>query len=584
MKNQTKPPLPGKSDIVGDEAMLSMNEALVLGSIRQHELTATAVAANARLKVEIAERKRAEKRLQFSESRYRQLFEMASDGVLVVDPVAATITDANPQMTRLTGRPRDLIVGKPLWEIGLFGDPAASRRLLTDLESLGEIHLEELPLDRLDGHHQTVEVVAISYLEDKRPVIKINIRDITARKLADDILRRNEALFTAIIELSPAGVFVLDVKFRMQQVNPEAMHVFKNVHPLIGRDFGEILNILWPNPTADEVVGIFRHTLETGESYQSPEFTERRKDTGVVEVYEYQTLGVTLPDGDSGLVCFFNNITERKNDEAARRTLAVLTASNVKLKKEIVRRKAVEESLQQNQQLQILLLEQSKQQEEQLRDLSHRVLHAQEDERNRISRELHDVISQNLIGINVNIAALANGDPAADPEEFQRKIASTQEIVEDSVKRVHDFARELRPAVLDDLGLIPALHSHLRAFMKETGIRSTLSAFAGIEQANDNLRTALYRIAQEALTNISRHAQASQVAVSITLLDGVVQMEIQDDGIGFQVAGSSHAVKENRLGLLGMKERIEMLGGCFQVESSPGNGTTVRVSLTNLCP
>ncbi len=584
MNNQTKVPHSVKSNILRNGAMVAMNEALVLGSVRQHVLTEAAEAANARLEVEIVERKRAEESLRISEVRYRRFFEMASDGILVVDPASAAVTDANPQMTRLTGRPRDQLVGRQLWEIGLLGDAAASRRLLTQLESLGEIHLEELPLDRLDGHHQTVEVVAISYREEDLPVFKINIRDITGRKLADDMLRRNEALFAAIIELSPAGVFVLDAKFRLQQVNPKAMHVFKNVHPLIGRDFGEILDILWPNPPADEVIGIFRHTLETGEPYRSPEFTERRKDTGIEEVYEYQTLSVTLPDGERGLVCFFNNITERKNSEAAQRRLDVMTASNVKLKKEIVRRQAVEESLQRNQQLQILLLEQSKQQEELLRDLSHRVLHAQEDERNRISRELHDVISQNFIGINVSIATLGNGDPAADPEEFQRKIASTQEIVEDSVKRVHDFARELRPAVLDDLGLIPALHSHLRTFMKETGIRSTLSAFAGIEQANGSMRTALYRIAQEALTNISRHAQASQAAVRITLLDGVVQMEIQDDGIGFEVAGNSHAVKANRLGLLGMKERIEMLGGCFQIESHPGRGTIVRVSVSNLCP
>lgn len=584
MIKQNKAPPEGQSSILGNEAMVAMNEALVLGSLRQHELTAAAEALNGRLEVEIADRTRAEDDLRVSEVRYRRLFEMASDGVLLVDPVSGRITDTNPHMTQLSGRPQDQLVGKPLWKTGWFGNRAASRLLLANLNTTPEIRFEQLELDHPDGSLQMVEVVANLYRQNGHSVIQFNIRDITERKLAEEILLRNEGLFTAIIELAPMGVFVVDAELRLQQVNPNAMPIFKDIHPLIGHDFAKVMQTLWGSPTADDVISCFRHTLETRETYRSPEFNHRRKDTGDQEAYEWEIQCVTLPAGGNGVVCYYNNITERENAEAARRTLAVLTASNVKLKKEVVRRKTVEESLQKNQQLQILLLEQSRQQEEQLRDLSHRILNIQEDERKRISRELHDVISQNLIGINGSIAALAKGDPAGDPASFQRKIAKTQRIVEDSVQRVHHFARELRPAVLDDLGLIPALHAYLHGFMIETGIRTALSAFAGIEQADGDMRTALYRIAQEALTNVARHAKANEVAVSITALNGVVLMEIRDDGIGFKMAGKAHAVKTNRLGLLGMKERIEMVGGCFQIESLPGEGTTVRVEFTHLSP
>jgi signal transduction histidine kinase len=148
-----------------------------------------------------------------------------------------------------------------------------------------------------------------------------------------------------------------------------------------------------------------------------------------------------------------------------------------------------------------------------------------------------------------------------------------------SVDIVHRFARELRPSVLDDLGLIPALQSFMTSYMKDTDIRCTLKVFAGIEQADGNTRTVLYRIAQEALTNVARHAQASHALLCIQNPNGGIRMEITDNGCGFAVEGKSSAKKNNRLGLLGMRERIEMIGGTFYVESTPGEGATIRVEI-----
>ena len=113
--------------------------------------------------------------------------------------------------------------------------------------------------------------------------------------------------------------------------------------------------------------------------------------------------------------------------------------------------------------------------------------------------------------------------------------------------------------------------------MEDTGIRVTFKVFAGIEEANGTTRTILYRVAQEALTNVSRHAEATQVTVSIEPLDGAIHMTITDNGQGFDVAEKSDTKKHNRLGLLGMRERVEMVGGTFCVESAPGQATTVRV-------
>ncbi|MGO8699139.1 MAG: sensor histidine kinase [Limisphaerales bacterium] len=255
-----------------------------------------------------------------------------------------------------------------------------------------------------------------------------------------------------------------------------------------------------------------------------------------------------------------------------------LAASNLELSLEIAQRKAAEEALQKSERHYSQLLEKSDQMQEELRRLSRQILSAQEEERRRISRELHDVIAQTLTGINVRLEALAK-EAATSTKGIDRNIARTQRLVEKSVDIVHQFARELRPAVLDDLGLIPALHSFMKNFNKQTGIRTHLTAFTGVEQLDTARRTVLFRVAQEALTNVARHAQASRVDVAIKKLPGGICMNIKDDGKSFHVERVLHGKGSKRLGLLGMRERLEMVGGRFDVESSPGKGTTITAQI-----
>jgi signal transduction histidine kinase len=265
-----------------------------------------------------------------------------------------------------------------------------------------------------------------------------------------------------------------------------------------------------------------------------------------------------------------------------RQRSADLATSHQQLKQEIAQRKSAEEALKKSEQHYGQLLKQSRHMQEQLRLLSHQLLLAQEEERKRISRELHDVIAQTLTGINTRLATLKK-EASLNTRGIERNIARTQQLVEHSVKIVHRFARELRPTVLDDLGLIPALHAFMKHFKAQTGIRVSLSAFAAVEQVNSVKRTVLYRVAQEALTNVARHAQASQAEVRIQNLDGAVCMKIRDNGKGFQEERVLRTKRSNRLGLLGMRERLEMVGGNFAVKSALGKGTTVlaQVPLTD---
>jgi signal transduction histidine kinase len=264
----------------------------------------------------------------------------------------------------------------------------------------------------------------------------------------------------------------------------------------------------------------------------------------------------------------------RKFIETLSRRTVELAASNLELSLEVAQRKAAEEALKKSERHYSLLLAQSDHLQEQLRQLSRQVISAQEDERREISRELHDVIAQTLTGINVRLAALAR-EAAINTKGLDRNIADTQRLVEKSVDIVHRFARELRPAVLDDLGLIPALHSFMKNFTERTGIRTHLTAYAGVEQLETARRTVSFRVAQEALTNVARHAKASRVDLSIQKLAGGIAMKIKDDGKSFEVERFLNARGRNRLGLLGMRERLEMVGGSFDVKSAQGHGTTV---------
>jgi signal transduction histidine kinase len=255
-----------------------------------------------------------------------------------------------------------------------------------------------------------------------------------------------------------------------------------------------------------------------------------------------------------------------------------LAASNLELALEITQRKAAEEALKKSERHYSVLLERSDRLQEQLRQLSRQILSAQEDERKKISRELHDVIAQTLTGINVRLAALKK-EAALNTKGLDRNIARTQRLVEKSVNIVHQFARELRPAVLDDLGLIPALHSFVKLFSRRTHIHVRLKVFAAVEQLDTVKRTVLFRVAQEALTNVSRHAQAGHVEIDIQKLPDAVCMKIKDDGKSFDVERVLHSKGGKHLGLLGMRERLEMIGGAFEVESAPGKGTTVTAKI-----
>jgi PAS domain S-box-containing protein len=217
--------------------------------------------------------------------------------------------------------------------------------------------------------------------------------------------------------------------------------------------------------------------------------------------------------------------------------------------------------------------------EHELRALSGQLVNAQEAERKRISRELHDELGQALTSTRIDLLAVSE-DLKDCGTATHRRLTDTILVVEQMLKQVREMALDLRPSMLDDLGLVPTLSWHTRRFAERTGVKVSLD-HSGMEvRLPSQTETTLYRTVQEALTNISKHAQATNVGVHLERVNSTVRAIVEDDGRGFD----PHAVQarhttERGVGLVGMRERVVGAGGSLTVNSAPGRGTRLTLTL-----
>ncbi len=206
-----------------------------------------------------------------------------------------------------------------------------------------------------------------------------------------------------------------------------------------------------------------------------------------------------------------------------------------------------------------------------MRDLARRLESAQEEERRRLSRELHDEVGQSMSSMLVELSRLESVLPQSDV--IRARLTSFRKQAEESVRSVRDMALLLRPSMLDDLGLVAALKWQGREMERRTGLRVRVDAEDTGDELTDSHRTCIYRVVQEALNNCSKHARAGSVRVTLKQSSDWLDVRVTDDGAGFDPS------TEKGLGLLGMEERVSRLGGSMQVESQKGQGTTLSIHL-----
>ena len=399
--------------------------------------------------------------------------------------------------------------------------------------------------------------------------IELELQNAELREVRDRMERLLQK-FTELYDFAPVGYFSLDDRGRILEVNLTGS-VLLNVERsrLIGTRLSRFIA-----PMSPPVYPVFLDRLLSGAEKPACELILLKMGGRPFWASCHGAMAVAVDESRKVYRVAVSDITTFKEAEKARRDLESMTRTNRELKEEILRRQAVEAALKQSERTTRKLLKDSQRMEEMLRHLSHNVLHAQEEERKRVSRELHDRITQTLVGIHVQLESLSR-EADLPPAKLRQRIAQTQQSVEASVNIVREFARELRPSVLDDLGLIASLRSFLKDFTERSGIRVRFSTFGGLDQLKRDRCVVLYRVAQSALTNVFEHAKASQVSIDIQQAGDTIRMQIIDNGQSFNVHQVLTDRHSKRLGILGMRERLEMVGGSLAITSEAGQGTTL---------
>ncbi len=374
-------------------------------------------------------------------------------------------------------------------------------------------------------------------------------QEIVARTAAQAKAEESELKFRSVVESARDGIVTIDGAGKIVALNhgAEAMFGYARAE-LIGKVFTRLL------PTHRRTLTRYQlHRLQTGNGrhlLQRPLETCALHRDGTEFPVELCVATWRTREG-----VFFTGIV-----------------------RDIRERKQAEIALRESREHYIRLFEEARAMEENLRQLSNKVLTAQEEERKHISRELHDEIGQTLTAANVSIALLRKH--AQSDTEFARKVESAQQLLEQSMEMVHRFARELRPSMLDHLGPFAAMQNYVKSYIERTGIAVELENTASLERLDLQQGTVLYRIAQESLTNVFKHAQATRVKIRLSQQQNTVCLEIADNGRG--AAGpllGAPASGRQQLGLIGMQERVRLVQGQFAIDSVPRRGTTVRVHI-----
>lgn len=388
-----------------------------------------------------------------------------------------------------------------------------------------------------------------------------------------DAREQTEALlekYTDLYDFAPVGYFTLDARGRIQEVNLAGAS-------LLGTDRSRLLHqplsrSLTPASQAD-FLGFLRR-LSTGSGKQACEVAVAKGDGSVFWAGLHGTLPASAAAPQMTCRVVVSDLTTLKEAEAAQQRLEALAASILTLEQEIVQHKETEGSLKKTGRQHLLLLARSRQMQERLRNFSHQIMSTHDDEHRQISRELYAVISQALASINIRLETFK-----VDSNDLDSKINNMKRMVKDSMGIVDRFSRKLHPTVLDDLGLIPALRSYTQDFARQNGLFIELSEFPEVEALSAEKKTALYHVVQEALANVISHTHASQVSINFSKTDLGARMRISYNGDPCRDPPQSLARKTAELNLLGMRERLEMVGGSFAVKPAKGVDTTLTACM-----
>ncbi len=465
--------------------------------------------------------------VQQSLERYRNLFETSPDAVFITDR-HLDILLANPAACSLFG------LDTQDERAGNFGqllvDPALCSKLINSFRRRRYAGTSTAVFLNAEGDEIHC-LVAIRILRNKHGIKEYQciVRDITQHMHTLETLRDVESRYRLLAENVTDGIWTTDLTNNITHMSP-------SIKPIIGYTAEETMSKTLSDLVVPSSLGPAMEVLHRQMEMEH----SKKKDmsrTWVIEIEMYHKQGGTiwaevkttfLRDSKGkaiGLIGVTHDITQRKRSENA------------------------------------------------LRALSSRLVEVQEAERRHVARELHDQIGQSLTGLKLSLELLS--DLPAD--QIPAKVQDTQGLINDLMNRVRDLSLELRPSMLDDLGLLPTLLRHLERYETQTRINVGFRQRGLERRFATEVETAAYRIVQESLTNVARHAGVDSVEVELVTERNRLNIRIEDNGTGFDP--NLRLKNGNSSGLAGMQERVTLLGGQLRIESAPGQGTRIVATL-----
>ena len=523
--------------------------------------------------IDITERKQTEEALRRSEERFARFMQYLP-GLAWIKDVEGRYVYANAAAEKAFNTPREKLYGST--DEDVFPPEVAAQFKMNDELALrdgkGMQVVETLEHDDGILHYSLVSKFPIPGPDGDLSLIGGTAFDITERKQAEEALRESEERFRAILKQATAGIVRKDATGKFIFVN----EAFCN---MLGYTEAELLGkTIWQLTHQDDLEEnrrLYDRAMMEGIPFKL-EKRLLRKDGSIIWVDVSVSPIIDATGTPQSAVAIEVDITRRKEAEEAlhqlnlqlesrvqKRTVELQTA-NQSLRDEITERQRAEDALYESR--------------KRLQILSQRLVDVQEEERRAIARELHDRVGQSLSALNINLVILDNQISGHVPEQTSARLDDSMQLVAETITLVRDVMSDLRPPVLDDYGLEAALQSHVDAFKSRYGIDVRFEKpDQPLPRLGASIEMTFLRIAQEALSNVARHASAKQATLSLQQEEQSVRLIVQDNGAG--ITSWQDANRPGSHGLTIMRERAEAFGGDLKVSSAPENGTKVEASI-----
>ena len=508
---------------LAETALLKAHDNL---EMRVEDRTAELRSANKKLLQEIVERKRAEDALRDSELRFRMVTEAAFEGIAVTEK--GRLVDVTKKLATLFGYPRSQLIGKSISELI---EPGVRDVTMVKILSGYSIPYESICM-RKDRSIFPVEVCGKNYSSKGRELCVTAIRDISQRKRAEKVLQESEEKYKTLTENSLTGIFIhQDGKFVF--VNDK----FADIHGYKPEELLQKEHLMLVHP--DE-----RKTLK--------DIAVRRLQ-GKPVPHQYEVRRITK-DGKTVWCEMMVTVIQYKGRPAIMGNVIDTTE-----------RKLAENAI--------------KKSEEQLRNLTTYLQRVGEIERTNIAREIHDELGQTLTVLKIDLSWLRKR--LHDGDQLREKTDAMSQLIDKTIQTVKKISTALRPGLLDDLGLAAAIEWQAEEFQQRTGINCNIKIEPKDITLDKDRNTAIFRILQETLTNVARHADASEVNVSLKQRDGQIELKVRDNGRGIT---EEQITNPKSFGLIGIRERVKIFGGNNVMRGVPDRGTlmTVRIPLRDV--